>query len=87
MIEPYKEKLKNVLTKNQDLKIMQEVGNILLGERNLSNSIDFNPQRILSFKFAPIVSVDCEFFFSPYKDILTSKRLRLTPEHLRDQAI
>jgi len=63
-----------------------KIAAVLAGEP-ASDDLNNDPNLIANFRCAPATSVDCERAFSHFKDLLSSKRLRLTESHLRDQMI
>ena len=81
-LEPYAGKLKNLLTKNPGFKELNMTSKVLRG--SVEDFEGDKPGEVCLFANAPITSVNCERTFSTLKDILTSKRNRLSVNHLKD---
>lgn len=83
------DKFKNVLDKNKGFEVLQEVSNILSGDKIGANKLpeDLSIQESIYFKYAPITSVDVERSFSIYKNLLSSNRRSFEFENLKKSFI
>lgn len=81
-LEPFSQKLDEVLKKNPGFEKLSKFAQILSGENLVGITED--PKTISNFRCAPVTSVDCERAFSRFKDIFSIKRRCLTEEHLKD---
>lgn len=81
------EKCDAVVSRNPDLKVLQDVSKILQGDSVTEHDDRFNPSELASFKYAPITSVDVERSFSHLKHILNDRRQNFTFEHLKQVLI
>lgn len=82
-LEPFSSKLDLILKKNPGFERLMMFASVHDGKT--VSGLEEDPATISNFKFAPVTSVDCERAFSLFKDLISSKRLRMTEEHLRDQ--
>lgn len=74
-------KLQMVIDRNPGYTVLKSVSDIMNGcEADLPEG--FNPVRVSLFKYAPVTSADVERSFSAFKLILSSKRHKLTTQHL-----
>lgn len=80
-----KSKFSNVIEKNSGLNIMFQISMVLENPcESLPTELHlFKMTDIISFKYAPLVSVDVERSFSQYKLLLTDRRHLLTPENAK----
>lgn len=89
-LEPFAEKLDDVLKRNPGYAKMTNINKILSGREVAAEEraeLPSGPATIASFSCAPITSVDVERFFSALKDLLSSKRLSMSEDHVRDQML
>ncbi len=77
----FKEKLDQVVKKNQSLELLNKVNQVLQGEE-VNLPPEMRPDAAASLKFCLIVSVDVERSFSQFKNILTDKRHGFTEGNL-----
>jgi hypothetical protein len=70
------------LKKNPGFEWLNKISKVISGER--VQDFNVSPSTVVNFTYAPMVSVDCERAFSHFKDILSSKRRKLTETHLKD---
>jgi len=77
-----KKKYDGVLARNPDLKILEQISNVLGGTMNILPEI-ITPTDASKFKFCPTTSVDVECSFSVYKNVLSDKCHSLTKENLK----
>ena len=85
-ISEFKTKLDEILEKNPGNKKLEKMGAVLSG-KTVPDIAREDPNIIASFRCAPMMSVDCERAFSRFKDLLSTKRARLTEGHLKDQML
>ena len=85
-IPEFKAKLDKILEKNPGYEKLEKMGAVLSGN-TVSDIAREDPNVIASFRCAPMTSVDCERAFSCFKDLLSTKRARLTEGHLKDQML
>lgn len=78
----FKDKMDQVLKKNSNFKIFQDVAKVQAGESDSACPSGWTPDDISELKFCPITSVDVERSFSIYKHIFNSRRHKLTEENL-----
>ena len=76
-----KEKCKRVFSQNYDFDKLRNISKILQGDNSVA--VDMDPSVLLCFRFAPITSVDVERLFSQMKNVLSDRRLTMTPENLK----
>lgn len=84
-------KLQKVFEKNEGLKMLEKISNILEGEDEISDMSqfpdDYSCNDFVYFKYAPTTSVDVERSFSSYKTLLSDNRRAFTFENLRKHLI
>ncbi len=73
------------INRNPGFEKMAQIGAVLSGES--VQDIQEDPNVLVSFRCTPMMYVDCERAFNVFKDILGSKRNKLTEEHLKDQML
>ena len=83
-IPEFKAKLDEILEKNPGHEKLEKMGAVLSG-KTVPDIAGEDPNVIASFRCAP--SVDCERAFSRFKDLLSTKRGRMTEGHLKDQML
>lgn len=80
-----KTKLQQIISKNEGLNVVKSLCEHFTKEANASASKEvfkYNVQESLSFKYAPITSVDVERTFSMYKSLFRCNRQRFLFENL-----
>ena len=65
-------KFKKIVEKNSDLPKLQKIAKILSGSRE-EFSLDYTPEQLISFMYAPVTSTEVERSFSIYKNLLLIK--------------
>ena len=85
-IPEFKAKLDEILEKNPGYEKQEKMGAVLSGN-TVPDIAGEDPNVIASFRCTPMTSVDCERAFSRFKDLLSTKRARLTEGHLKDQML
>ena len=82
-------KFEYVLSNNSGYKQIKVINDILKGDQNAINDLelDYSPEEIAAFSFAPITSVDVERSFSAFKSLFTCKRQNFTFENLKKTLI
>ena len=85
-IPEFKAKLDEILEKNSGYEKLEKMGAVLSG-KTVPDIAGEDPNVIASFRCAPMTSVDCERAFSRFKDLLSTKRGRMTEGHLKDQML
>ncbi|XP_050540377.1 uncharacterized protein LOC126905022 [Daktulosphaira vitifoliae] len=84
-------KLQKVFEKNEGLKILEKILNILEEEDQILDMSqfpeDYSCNDFVFFKYAPTTSVDVERSFSAYKTLLSDNRRAFTFENLRKHLI
>ena len=80
VLQPYKQKLDQLFSKNPDLDNFKEHADVLMGSCFQTNVA---PETSLEFKNAPIANAEIERVFSKMSALLTPQRLRLTFEALK----
>lgn len=85
MAEQIKNKLNFVLEKNKGFQKIKEIANFFSLDtiRENNDETNYSSNEIISFKYAPITSVDVERSFSVYKSILRPNRSSFTFENLK----
>ncbi len=73
-ISVFKEKLDQVVKKNEVLEMLKKINQVLQGEEKATLPLEMSPDAAAFFKLCPIVSVDVERSFSQYKNILTDRK-------------
>jgi len=80
-----KTKIETVLEENVSYKLMVKISNILSEDQEsfecLPGNLKLND--LVYFKYAPITSVDVEFSFSIYKNMLTNNRRAFKFDNIR----
>lgn len=83
-----REKCKNVIEKNQGLKNLKIIRDILQGLNPTELlDVELTPLDIVNMKYASITSVDVERSFSQYKNILRPNRRHFTFLNLREYVV
>ena len=80
VLQPYKQKLDQLFSKNPDLDNFKEHTDVLMGSCFQTNVA---PETSLKFKNAPIANAEIERVFSKVSALLTPQRLLLTFEALK----
>ncbi len=75
-ISVFKEKLDQVIKKNEVLEVLNKINQVLQGEEELGDRAPGDKPR------CPIVFVDIKRSFSQYKNILTDRRHSFTQKNL-----
>ena len=68
------QKMRNIFTKNDGLKSLTSINQILNGETDIEYYSNLSPSEMTAFKWCPITDCDIERSFSSYKFILSDKR-------------
>lgn len=74
-----------MFSKNCDLDKLRNISKILQGDNSIA--VEMDPTMMLCFRFAPITSVDVERSFSHMKNVLSDRRLNMTPENLKKHLV
>lgn len=77
-------KFQTVLGNNPDLDVLKAIAKIHNGE---SVEVNYTPEEIAAFKYAPIVSCDVERSFSTYKNLLSDKRYAFSKISIRQMLV
>lgn len=87
--EIIKNKMKGVLSKKQDIKIILKIAEILDENETSIDSlpVELTADKCVHFKYAPITSVDVERSFSAYKNVLSDNRRKFLFENLKKTLI
>ncbi|CAH0562763.1 unnamed protein product [Brassicogethes aeneus] len=80
-----KNKLKDVLSKNEGFQKLKTIAMVLEG--SIVSDLKMHPALMAKFKHAPITSVDVERSFSAYKNILSDRRQSFTTENLNQHLV
>ena len=76
----FKEKLNQVVKKNEVLEVLNKINQVLQGEEEATLYLEINPDAAASLKLCPIVSMDIERSFSQY--ILMDRSHSITQQNL-----
>ncbi|XP_060837117.1 uncharacterized protein LOC132919483 [Rhopalosiphum padi] len=85
--EKIKIKIEQLQQKNQGLTILKNVAKMLKGNNEIQFVDNFSPTMVTDLQYAPVTSVDVERSFSTYKNILTDRRTKMTPEHMEQNIV
>ena len=77
----FKDKMEQVLKKNSNLEILQDVAKIQSGMPGPKAS-GWAPDEVAELKYCPLTSVDVERSFSVYKHIFSDRRHKFKEENL-----
>ncbi len=80
-----KNKIRKILKKNPGFEKIHQFGSVLIWEK--VQGLKKDPNVIVNFSCAPIMSMDRKGAFSTFKDFLSSNRNCLTEAHLKDQIL
>ncbi|XP_050548459.1 uncharacterized protein LOC126910114 [Daktulosphaira vitifoliae] len=80
--EKIKIKMDQLQQKNQGLSILKNISKVLEGNNDVQLVGNFPPTVVTDFQYAPVTSVDVERSFSTYKNILSDRRTKMTPENM-----
>ncbi len=82
--EPFKSELEDILRRNPDFGIIQNLAKVLSGD--ITSVEGEGPTSPYLFSKAPVATVDAECCFSKFKDRLSDER-SFTEDHLKDALV
>ena len=86
-IEDIRIKMREIFAKNDGLKCLKSINQILEGKTDVELKLSLNPAEIVSFKWCPLTDCDIERSFSSYKFIISDKRQLFEEENLKHYLI
>lgn len=66
---------------NQGFTFLKNVAKVLNGNNEVHFKNNFSPAMITDLHHAPMTTINVERSFSTYKNILTDRRINMTPKH------